>query len=100
MRFRVVGFEIWDLRSEISDLKNPKTKVPGTKGPRPKTQRPKAQDQKPMPTDPYLGFQVSQRAKEIYQRLHEFMEAHVYPNESLFRSQIESGDRWQPAQIT
>jgi len=53
-----------------------------------------------MPTDPYLGFQVSQRAKEIYQRLHEFMEAHVYPNESLFRSQIESGDRWQPAQIT
>src|SRR5262245_699434 len=53
-----------------------------------------------MTTDPYLGFQVSPRAKEIYQRLHSFMETHIYPNETLVRLQIESADRWQPAPIS
>jgi acyl-CoA dehydrogenase len=46
--------------------------------------------------DPYMGFQVSERAREIYQKLRAFMEAHVYPNERLFREQIDEGDRWQP----
>jgi acyl-CoA dehydrogenase len=50
--------------------------------------------------DPYLGFQVSARAKGIYQQLYKFMQTHVYPNEKLFREQIEAGDRWQPAPIT
>lgn len=50
--------------------------------------------------DPYLGFQVSDKAKDLYQRLQEFMVAHIYPNEKLFREQIEGGDRWQPAPIT
>ena len=50
--------------------------------------------------DPYFGFQVSARAKELYQQLHGFMQAHVYPNEKLFREQIEAGDRWQPAPIS
>ncbi len=27
------------------------------------------------------------------------MEAHVYPNEQLFREQIDEGDRWQPAPV-
>ncbi len=49
--------------------------------------------------DPYAGFQVAPRAKEIYQKLHAFMEAHVYPNEKLFHEQINEGDRWQPAPI-
>jgi acyl-CoA dehydrogenase len=49
--------------------------------------------------DPYLGFQVSSRAKEIYQRLRVFMESHVYPNEKLFHTQIEQGERWQPVPL-
>jgi acyl-CoA dehydrogenase len=50
--------------------------------------------------DPYRGFQVSARAKEIYQKLSAFMETHIYPNERLFREQIEAGGRWKPAPIT
>ena len=49
--------------------------------------------------DPYVGFQVSPRAKEIYGKLHAFMEAHVYPNERKFEEQIETGERWQPAPL-
>jgi acyl-CoA dehydrogenase len=49
--------------------------------------------------DPYLGFQVSPRAREIYQRLRAFMYEHVYPNELLFHEQIEQGERWQPVPL-
>jgi acyl-CoA dehydrogenase len=49
--------------------------------------------------DPYVGFQVSERAREIYGRVRAFMEEHVYPNERLFQQQIEEGDRWQPAPV-
>ncbi|MGH9901797.1 MAG: acyl-CoA dehydrogenase family protein, partial [Pyrinomonadaceae bacterium] len=47
----------------------------------------------------YVGFQVSPRAREIYRKLHAFMEAHVYPNEKKFREQIDEGDRWQPVPL-
>jgi len=49
--------------------------------------------------DPYVGFQVSERARTLYQKLRAFMDAHVYPNERLFREQIDEGDRWQPAPL-
>lgn len=49
--------------------------------------------------DPYFGFQVSERAKEIYQKLRAFMQEHVYPNEKLFQAQIEEGERWQPVPV-
>ncbi|HEX8500134.1 MAG TPA: acyl-CoA dehydrogenase family protein [Pyrinomonadaceae bacterium] len=49
--------------------------------------------------DPYVGFQVSPRAREIYGRLREFMAAHVYPNEAKFHEQVGAGDRWQPAPV-
>ncbi|HKP73168.1 MAG TPA: acyl-CoA dehydrogenase family protein [Pyrinomonadaceae bacterium] len=49
--------------------------------------------------DPYAGFQVSSRAREIYQNVRAFMDAHVYPNEKLFHEQINAGDRWQPAAV-
>jgi acyl-CoA dehydrogenase len=49
--------------------------------------------------DPYVGFQVSPRAKEIYGKLHAFMEAHVYPNEGEFQRQLEAGERWQPTAL-
>jgi acyl-CoA dehydrogenase len=49
--------------------------------------------------DPYFGHQVSERAREIYARLREFMDAHVYPNERRFREQVEEGERWQPVPL-
>ena len=49
--------------------------------------------------DPYVGFPVSTRAREIYEKLRAFMEAHVYPNERLFHQQIAAGDRWQPVPL-
>jgi acyl-CoA dehydrogenase len=50
--------------------------------------------------DPYLGFQVSARAQEVYQLLLAFMQTKIYPNEKPFREQIEAGDRWQPAPLS
>jgi acyl-CoA dehydrogenase len=50
-------------------------------------------------TDPYRGFPVSDKAREIYQRLDAFMASHVYPNEELFHQQIET-DRWHVAPVT
>jgi len=49
--------------------------------------------------DPYLGFHVSPRAQEIYQKLQAFMAAHVAPNERLFYGQIEEGERWRPVPV-
>ncbi|HEX8335648.1 MAG TPA: hypothetical protein VF621_02910, partial [Pyrinomonadaceae bacterium] len=49
--------------------------------------------------DPYVGFQVSPRAKDIYRRLGEFMAEHVYPNEKKFQEQVEQGDRWLPVPV-
>ena len=49
--------------------------------------------------DPYVGFEVSPRAREIYGRLRDFMEAHVYPNEGKFHEQLEAGERWQPVAL-
>ena len=49
--------------------------------------------------DPYVGFQVSPRAREMYGKLSAFMDAHVYPNEGEFERQIEAGERWRPAPL-
>lgn len=49
--------------------------------------------------DPYFGYQVSERAREIYLQLRRFMDEEVFPNESVFYGQIERGERWQPTAI-
>jgi len=49
--------------------------------------------------DPYVGFQVSTRAREIYQKLGAFMDAHVYPNERAFHEQKAAGERWRPVPL-
>ena len=46
-----------------------------------------------------VGNDDSSTIKELKQRLQTFMDDHVYPNESTFRSQIAEGDRWQPTRI-
>src|SRR5262245_30780832 len=40
-------------------------------------------------------FELSERAKELGQRLLAFMDQLIYPNEGLYREQVEA-DRWQP----
>jgi acyl-CoA dehydrogenase len=52
-----------------------------------------------IPDDPYIGFQVTPRARGIYESLRVFMDEHVYPNEELFREQINAGGRWQPVPL-
>jgi acyl-CoA dehydrogenase len=44
-------------------------------------------------------FEPSAKAVDLRERLQAFMDAHIYPNEPTFRRQIDTGDRWQPAEI-
>lgn len=46
-----------------------------------------------------MDFELSPRTRELKERLLTFMEAHIYPNESVFHEQVAKGDRWQPAPI-
>ena len=43
-----------------------------------------------------MRFEPSSRARELQERLLAFMNEHIYPNQELYRRQVESGDRWQP----
>jgi acyl-CoA dehydrogenase len=44
-------------------------------------------------------FETTSRAKALASQLSAFMDAHIYPNESVFRDQIADGNRWQPVPI-
>ena len=46
-----------------------------------------------------MDFEYSERVKELQQRLSAFMDEYIYPNERVFRQQIDEGDRWQPVPI-
>ncbi len=46
-----------------------------------------------------MDFELSPRTRELKERLLTFMEAHIYPNESVFHEQVAKGDRWEPAPI-
>ena len=50
-------------------------------------------------TDSNSLFELSPRAAELRDKLTEFMDAHVYPNEETYRQQGLTGDRWQPRQV-
>src|SRR3982750_1501754 len=42
---------------------------------------------------------MTEKSRELADRLTAFMDAHIYPNEATFRAQIAAGDRWQPTAI-
>ena len=42
-----------------------------------------------------MNFEYSPKVKDLQARLSAFMDAHIYPNEAKFRSQIDAGDRWE-----
>ncbi|HYP26695.1 MAG TPA: acyl-CoA dehydrogenase family protein [Blastocatellia bacterium] len=46
-----------------------------------------------------MNFEYSPRVKGLQRKLSAFMDEHIYPNEELFRKQINEGDRWQPTAI-
>jgi acyl-CoA dehydrogenase len=46
-----------------------------------------------------MKFEFSEKTKELQKRVSEFMNEHIYPNEAIFREQINQGDRWQPTAI-
>jgi acyl-CoA dehydrogenase len=46
-----------------------------------------------------MRFETTPRATALAAELTAFMDAHIYPNEALFREQIADGDRWQPVPI-
>lgn len=39
-------------------------------------------------------FEVSEKGRHFYQRVEEFVEQHVVPNESVYAEQVDQGDRW------
>lgn len=46
-----------------------------------------------------MDFEYSARTRELLARLEAFMDEYVYPNETVFHSQVAEGDRWQPTAI-
>src|SRR3984893_1399469 len=45
-----------------------------------------------------MNFEVSEKTKELQQRLQAFMDSHVYPNEEKFETEIAQA-RWKPTRI-
>jgi len=46
-----------------------------------------------------MDFEFSPKVQELRKRLLAFMDEYVYPNETLYLEQVNSGDRWEPAEI-
>src|SRR5258708_28018100 len=45
-----------------------------------------------------MHFELSEKTKELQQRLTAFMEEHIYPNEQRFHEEIQR-ERWAPTRI-
>lgn len=46
-----------------------------------------------------MNFEYSTKTRELQKRLQEFMRENIYPNETAYAQEINSGDRWQPLQL-
>ena len=46
-----------------------------------------------------MDLSFSPKVEDLRSRLASFMDEHVYPNETAFRHEIASGDRWQPTTV-
>ncbi|MDM7923711.1 MAG: acyl-CoA dehydrogenase family protein [Pyrinomonadaceae bacterium] len=46
-----------------------------------------------------MDFDYSAKTVELQKRLGDFMEEHVYPNESRYHEEIADGDRWKPLEL-
>jgi acyl-CoA dehydrogenase len=48
-----------------------------------------------IPMNPLSMEEMSDRSREFQEKLTGFMEQHVYPNESLYYTQVANGERWK-----
>ncbi|HEY0050555.1 MAG TPA: acyl-CoA dehydrogenase family protein [Pyrinomonadaceae bacterium] len=46
-----------------------------------------------------MNFDYSTKTRELQKRLQDFMDKNIYPNESAYTREINSGDRWQPLRL-
>jgi len=46
-----------------------------------------------------MNFDYSAKVVELQNHLTAFMDEHIYPNETAFNDEINSGDRWQPSEL-
>ncbi len=46
-----------------------------------------------------MNFDYSQKTRELQDNLQQFMDEHIYRNETAFHDEINSGDRWQPSRL-
>ena len=46
-----------------------------------------------------MDFDYSAKTVELQKRLSTFMDEHIYPNETGFIAEIDTGDRWQPSEL-
>jgi acyl-CoA dehydrogenase len=46
-----------------------------------------------------MDFAYSPKVKELQERVAEFMDRHIYPNEERFHEEVAKGDRWQPTTL-
>ena len=44
-------------------------------------------------------IEKSQRSTELHRQLSEFMNEHIYPNETPIKKELSTGERWQPTEI-
>ncbi len=46
-----------------------------------------------------MNFDYSTKTRELQSKLQAFMDANIYPNESAYHAEINTGDRWKPLQL-
>ncbi|HXH68978.1 MAG TPA: acyl-CoA dehydrogenase family protein [Pyrinomonadaceae bacterium] len=46
-----------------------------------------------------MNFDYSQKTRELQKRLADFMGEYVYPNESRYQEELNTGERWQPIRL-
>jgi acyl-CoA dehydrogenase len=46
-----------------------------------------------------MDFAESAKTREACDRLRQFMDGHIYPNEKAYVEEVNTGDRWQPLQL-
>ncbi len=46
-----------------------------------------------------MNFDYSTKTSELQNKLRQFMDENIYPNENAYENEINSGDRWQPLQL-
>jgi acyl-CoA dehydrogenase len=47
----------------------------------------------------FMNFDYSTKTRELQQKLQAFMDENIYPNETVYTQEINSGDRWQPLKL-